>query len=143
MSGVFAIREKLAAYAPLIAIVPAARIKCGELPLNTAVPAISVMQVSSMPRHTVRLSGSKVMHTDLVQVTVLVAGQQTAAAGTGYLGLRAVLKLVLAACSHQRAIINTVSVDSILPDIEGPDFPMQDPALLSGSRDFVVKWCSA
>ena len=54
-----------------------------------------------------------------------------------------ILALVLAACPNQRGTVNGVDVDSILPDIGGPDLADMATALYSGSRDFMVKWRSA
>ncbi|MES2634011.1 MAG: DUF3168 domain-containing protein [Pseudomonadota bacterium] len=141
MSGVQVIVAQLKAHAPLTAIVPAARIMAGEFPQGTAVPAISITQISSVPMNMV--SGAPRMHTDRVEVTVLVTGLQSSAAGTGYPGLRALLKLVLAACPHFRGSIAGVSCDSIQPDTEGPDLYSEEPVLISGSRDFIVRWRSA
>ena len=140
MSGVAVIVAKLRAYAPLVAVVPAVRIVAGDLPLKSALPAISVMQVSSVPRLVVAMPIAKMSHTDRVQVTVLVKGDQIASAGTGYAGLRTILAHVLAACPHTRGTFNGVSVDTIMPDSEGPDDSMDDPYMLLGSRDFMVRW---
>jgi hypothetical protein len=143
MSGVAVIRSKLATNAALIAVVPAARIMAGELPLNTVLPAIQVTQVSSVPRLTLAMTEPNRMHTERVQVTVLVKGPEGEPAGGGYPTLRSILALVLAACPNQRGTINGVTVDSILPDIEGPDLADVAAALYSGSRDFFVRWKSA
>ena len=80
------------------------------------------------------------MHTDRVQVTVYVKATHETPAGSGYSGVRSILALVLDACPHQRGVINGVTVDSILPDAEGPDFQDNAPTLYMGSRDFIVKW---
>lgn len=140
MSGVAVIRYLLANNAPLIAVVPATKIMAGDLPISTLMPAISVVQISSMPRNTVKMNEPKVQHTDRVQVSVLVKGPQGTPAGNGYPDVRKILKLVLAACPHLRGPINGIDVDSITPDIEGPDLSDDETALYSGSRDFFVKW---
>jgi hypothetical protein len=124
----------------VLAVVPAARIMAGDLPLNTVMPAIQVNQISSMPRNPVDMSGANVLHTDRVQVSVLFKGPQGSPAGTGYPGVRSLLRLVLAACPHTRGAVNGVNVDSILPDLEGPDLSNDATALYSGSRDFIVRW---
>lgn len=139
MSGVAVILAKLKAHAPLLAVVPTGRIMAGDFPENIALPAISVMQVSSVPRNRLSMNPANVMHTDTVQVTVIVSGIQ-GAAGTGYAGLRQILKLVLAACPHTHGTVASINVDSILPDSEGPDLPIDAPAMLVGSRDFKVVW---
>lgn len=140
MSGVAIIRYFLVNDQNLIAAVPAARIMAGDLPLNAVMPAISITQVSSMPRNTVKMNEGKIQHTDRVQVSVLVKGPQGTPAGNGYPDVRRILKLVLAACPHRRGSYGGFDVDSITPDIEGPDLSDDATALYTGSRDFFVKW---
>jgi hypothetical protein len=143
MSGVRAIWHLLKTNAPLIAEVPAARIMAGELPLNTVMPAIQVTEVSSVPRLTLAMTEPNRMHTDRVQVTVLVKAPEGEPAGEGYPHVREILALVLAACPNQSGTVNGVTLDSIIPDIEGPDLADVAAALYSGSRDFMVKWKSS
>ena len=106
MSGVAVIRSLLAGSAAITAIVPATRIISGDLPLNTVMPAIAVTQISSVLRLTLQMSETPKMHTDRVQVSVLFKGPEGSPAGTGYPGVKALLKLVLEACQNQRGIIN-------------------------------------
>ena len=115
----------------------------GDLPLNTVMPAIAVTQVDSIPHNFIRTNEALKMHTDRVQVSVLFKGPEGSPAGTGYPGVRALLKLVLAACPSQRGTVNNIVVDSITPDIEGPDLQDAATALYSGSRDFIVRWIGA
>jgi hypothetical protein len=149
MSGVAVIRHLLANNSAVTTALGAgppvatSRIMAGDLPLNTVLPAISIAQVSGIPRLTVAMTEPNRLNTDRVQVSVLFKGPQGSPAGTGYPGVRALLVLVLAACPNQRGTINGVAVDSILPDIEGPDLADVATALYSGSRDFIVKWRSA
>lgn len=140
MSGVAAIWYLLKTNAAVIAVVPAARIMAGDLPLNTVMPAIQVNQISSMPRNPVDMTGTHVLHTDRVQVSVLFKGTQGTPTGTGYPGVRSLLRLVLAACPNTHGTVNGINVDSIIPDIEGPDLSNDADALYSGSRDFLVRW---
>lgn len=140
MSGVAVVRFLLSQNASVLAIIPAARIMAGDLPLNTVLPAISVTQISSMPFNLLRTNEANKMHTDRVQVSVIFKGPQGSPAGTGYPGVKAMMKLVLAACPSQRGSVNSVSVDSIVPDLEGPDFYDDATAIYSSSRDFIVKW---
>jgi len=140
MSGVAVIRYLLANAAAITNVVPATRIMAGDLPLNTVMPAIAVTEVSSVPLNTIRTNESPKLHTERVQVSVLFKGPQGTPAGTGLPGVKALLKLVLAACPSQRGTINGVSVDSIVPDIEGPDLSDDATALYSQSRDFIVKY---
>ena len=146
MSGVAVIRFLLANNAAVLAAMGAgppvatARILSGDLPLNTIMPAITVVQISSVPRNTVKMNQPKVQHTDRVQVSVLVKGPQGTPAGLGYPGVRTLLKLVLAACPHTHGIVNGIDCDQILPDLEGPDLQDEATSLYSGSRDFFVRW---
>lgn len=136
MSGVAVIRYLLANAAGVVAVVPATRIMAGDLPLNTTIPAIAVTQVDSVPMHLLRANEGK-EHTDRVQVTVYRKGEP---ADRGYAGLKTLLDLVLAACPSQRGTVNGVAVDSITPDIEGPDLPIAEMDLYIRSRDFLVRW---
>lgn len=148
MSGVIVIRSLLAGNSALLTALGAgppvatARIMAGDLPLSTVMPAISIVQISSMPRNTIKMNEPKVQHTDRVQVSVLVKGTGGTPAGAGYPGVRSLLALVLAACPHRRGLINNIDVDSITPDIEGPDLSDDPSSVFSGSRDFFVKWNS-
>lgn len=140
MSGVAVIRHLLANAAAITNVVPATRIMAGDLPLNTVMPAISVVQIDSLPLNLLKINETPKLHADRVQVSVLFKGQEGNPQGTGYPGVRALLKLVLAACPSQRGTVNGIAVDSIAPDIEGPDLQDASTALYSSSRDFIVKW---
>jgi hypothetical protein len=55
--------------------------------------------------------------------------------------LRTILDLCWWACRGQApATINGVVVDSILPDIEGPDLSQPDLKIYEQPRDFIVRW---
>ena len=140
MSGTSVIRHLLAQNAAVLTTIPATRIMAGVLPLNTALPALSITQVSSVPFNFIRTNTPKKMHTDRVQVTALYKNVAGAPAGAGYPGLKAMLKLVLKACPSQRGTVNGVVVDSITPANEGPDIYDPDAQIHSCSRDFIVKW---
>lgn len=137
MSGVAVIRYLLANNANVLAVVPATRIVAGDLPQGTAIPAIAVTQISSVPHNLLRTNESNKTHTDRVQVTVYRKAEPD---DRGYPGLKPLLNLVLAACPSQRGAVNGVAVDSIVPSIEGPDLPIPEQALFSRSRDFIVKF---
>ena len=143
MSGVAVIRYLLANNSPVVAVIPAARIMAGDLPLNIVLPAISVTQISSVPYNLMNVNEAKKMHTDRVQVSWLFKGPQGSPSGTGYPGVAAMDALVLAACQSQRGTVNGVVVDSIVPDIAGPD--LTDDAIDEHrrSRDFRVTWIGA
>lgn len=134
MSGVAIIRHLLASHSPLTAEVPAARIRAGDLPLNSSLPAISVNLIDGIPRRTVDMTDSD-FHSDRVQVTVHVHKQDE-----GYPLLQQLLGLVMDACPNQRGTLNGFACDSILPDILGPDGEGVVDYILQQSRDFIVKF---
>lgn len=142
MSGVAVVRYLLANAGAITAIVPAARIIAGDLPLNTAMPAIAITEIDSQPRNTVAMNEPNKLHTERVQVSVLFKGSQGTPAGAGYPGVKGLLKLLPAACPHTHGTVNGVNVLSILPDQEGPDLSDDATSLYSGSRDFIVRWRS-
>lgn len=134
MSGVAVIVTLLAADAGVTAIVPAARIFGGDVPLSTATPSIGVSQISGMPRNTVSMAETRRLITERVQVTIHAAS---------YDQQKALLELVRRACPNQRGTVDGVDLDSILPDIEGPDLTDADAKIYEQSRDFLVKWRTA
>lgn len=129
MSGTAIIRYKLANYANLTAVVPAARIQAGVLPQGTALPCISVTQVSGTTYNEVgKASG---LHFDRVQITADAAS---------YPQVRQILALCRAALPYTRGTVNSIVCDNIVPDIEGPDG--FDDLLKSyfQSQDYIVTW---
>lgn len=134
MSGVAVILALLQDSAALTAKVPASRIQAGELPLKTQLPAISVTMISSVDRHVVKQDpGAGIFTTERVQVTVLAASYPKAAE---------VSRLVRCACQNTRGQIAGVKVDSILMELEGPDFFDDQITMVGRSRDFIVAWIS-
>lgn len=140
MSGVAVVRYLLANAGAVTAVIPAARIIAGDLPLNTVMPAIAVTEIDSQPRNTVAMNEPNRMHTERVQVSVLFKGPSGTPAGTGYPGVKAMLALVLAAVPHTHGTVNGVNVVDILPSWEGHDLQDVATALYSGSRDFLVRY---
>lgn len=134
MSGVAVIRYKLANNANLLAQVPAARIIAGALPLNTALPAIAVTGISGVPMSIVSMATTGLIQTDRVQVTVYAKTYPTQ---------RSILALVRAACANANGTVNGVTLDSILPAGEGPDFYDADAVIYEQSLDFIVRWVPA
>lgn len=144
MSGVSVIRYLLANNAPVTAVIPSGRVIAGPIPLGTVLPAISVTLVDSLPAfRLVRVNEANKMHEDRVQTTALFYGAKATVPGAGYLGLYQMMKLILAACPSQRGTVNGFVVDSIIPDILGPDLHDQETDLYSSSRDFRVRWIGA
>lgn len=131
MSGAAVIWYLLKTNTAVLAQVPEERIMCGDLPVKTVLPAISVMKISGSQRHTVSMKETPRLNTDRVQVTVLAKD---------YPAADALLKLVLAACPNTRGTVNSIAVDSVLPEPEGPDQTDAAAGIFGGTRDFMVKW---
>ena len=131
MSGVIAIRSLLANNVALLAVVPAAKIMAGVIPIDTVLPAIGINHISTIERNTVAMNSAKVMATERVQVTVQAKS---------YSDQKSILELVRKACSNTRATLNGIEVDSILPELAGPDLHDYDLGIFLQSRDFIVKF---
>jgi hypothetical protein len=79
-------------------------------------------------------SEPKRLITDRVQVTVHTGAYDVQ---------EQLLELVRLACPNQHGTVNGVDVDSILPDLVGPDLYDTPSGLYEKSRDFIVKWRTA
>lgn len=134
MAAVKVIRYLLANNAPLLALVPAAKIMAGAIPLNTVLPAIAVNHISTVERNSVAMNSATVLATSRVQVTVQAKS---------YTEQKSILELVRKACPVSRAIVNGVVVDSILPDLAGPDLRDDEAGIFMQSRDFFVRFTEA
>ena len=131
MSGVAIVRYLLANNTTLTAAVPSARIMAGVLPLNTLLPAISVLEIDGFPRLNVAMTGTQRQIVERVQVTVLTKD---------YPSKKTILALVRAALPLSRGTVNGISCDSVLPDLIGPDLDDPDTGIYSQSRDYMVRW---
>jgi hypothetical protein len=128
VSDVRAVRYLLANNATLNAQVPAVRVIGGVLPQGIELPAISVTHVSTVRPQMVNAASK--LCVSRVQVTVMAASYQSQ---------KDVMALVRAALPRSRGSVNGVAVDSILPDIEGPDFT-DEAGLFIGSIDYRVTY---
>ena len=131
MSGVIAIRSLLANDAAVLAVVPATKIMAGVIPIDTVLPAIGISHISTVERNTVAMDTAQVMATERVQVTV-----QT----KSYADQKSILELVRKACPNTHGTVNGIAVDSILPEIAGPDLRDDELQIFVQSRDFIVKF---
>ena len=130
MSGVAAIRYMLVNNAPLIASVPAARILSGVLPITTTIPAISVRQISGVEMPMIKRTGTQLV-TERVQVSVHAAS---------YLSQKTIIELIRSAITSTRGAVNSVAVDSITHDGDGPDLYYDEPDIFEQSIDFIVRF---
>ena len=132
MSGVSVVINLLTANATLTATVPAARIMGGVLPLNTAMPCISVRQISGVERKTVSMAETVRYVTDRAQVTVMAKT---------YAQMKSILALVRAALPVSTgATVAGIAVQSILHESTGPEFHDINADIQSQSADYMVSY---
>lgn len=149
MSGVAIAQYILANNAALIAVVPAARIKAGVLPLNTPLPAISVTLISGQQYNTLAQNQASYMVRHRVQVSVLAKT---------YESVKQIQRLVRMALPQTRDTINGYGTDeiyspdwleyytvvrgfqcdAIYPDTEGPDLFDHTSLIHQGSIDYRI-----
>jgi len=130
MSGVAVIRYMLTNNAPLIAVVTADKIKAGVVPINTALPAISIRQISGVEHELIK-RGANQFVTERIQVSVLASTYPTQ---------KSILNLIRSAVVSTRGTVNTFSVDSITHEGDGPDLYNDDPVIYEQSIDFMVRF---
>lgn len=130
MSGPKVVNSLLSAYTSLTNVVPAARIVTGRLKQSVQLPAISVLGISDVPRNLVASTATK-LRTARVQVSVKAKS---------YAEQKQIIALVRAALPRSRGTVAGVAVDSILPDIEGPDVEDEEKNIYIQSADFIVRY---
>lgn len=128
MSDVKAVRYLLAHNAALIAVVPAVRIVAGVIEQGTPLPALAVTHVTTIRHQLIARAGQCVAR---VQVTVLAAT---------YPEVKSILTLVRAALPRTHGTVNGVKVESLVHDVEGPDFRDDDAGIFMGSQDVIVTY---
>ena len=129
MSDVKVIRHLLANYAPLTAVVAAARIVAGPVPQGAALPAVSVLHISGVWNKEISRQGQTC--TARVQVTVFAST---------YSQQKQVLRLIRDAVPRTRGLINGVAVNYILREPDGPDFPVEAEGIFMQTQDFMVNF---
>lgn len=130
MSGVAILRYMLANNAPLAVVVPANKIMAGVAPLNTSLPAVSIRQISGQEYQTIK-RGTNQLVTERIQVTALAST---------YPSQKSILNLIRTALPATRGTVNGFVVDSITPDIDGPDLYNDNPIIYEQSIDFIVRF---
>lgn len=131
MSSVAVIRRLLVADAALTAVVTSARIFAGDVPLNTALPAIGVSDVTAIPRNTVSMKEVNRVAKARVQVTVYAAS---------YPSQKTTLDLVRKALPNTFGMVGATRVLSVLPDTISADMKLDEPQIFIQSRDFKVTY---
>lgn len=129
MSAVMIMRALLVGHAPLVALVPQARIVAGDVSLDE-LPAIGVREISAVEQDTVARAG-----TSLVKARV----QVTVYAGS-YPQQKAILRAAKLGAGVFTGQVAGYAVRSVLREAVGPD--MGDPAIptFEQSRDFIVAY---
>lgn len=135
MSGVAIVRALLAAHAPVLAMVPAARVFAGTIPQGSVLPAVGVTMVGDSEQGTTARNLRTKMIRERIQVTVLVKED--------YAKFKNLLKATsLGAGIHNGVVVGFV-VRSVLPWGTGPEIPPDDDRILEQSRDFMVTFMEA
>ena len=133
MNGVVAVRALLVAHAPLTGLVPIGQIVAGVVPQGSALPALSLMSVSSTDRNIIK-AGAVRRVTERVQVTVLAAT---------YPAAKAILKAVRQAAADRSPIIGGIAQVIVHTDSAGPDFLDEQTGIHIQAQDFRVSFNEA
>ena len=133
MSAENIIHALLVANSAITAVV-SDRIYPGELPQNTAMPALGVSHISTTERPTISAVSAFTLVQTRIEVTVL---------SKDYVTLKDLIKKVRAACNYQRGVIATYTVISVMQELIGPDMRDSDLTLFSQTIDFMVTWQQA
>lgn len=133
MNGVIAVRSLLMADTRLTALVPEPRIAAGSLPLGTALPAISLMSVSSVDRN-IPAPGPKRRVTERVQITVLART---------YPETKGILAAIRTAAADKMPQIDGLTDVTVHTDSAGPDFLDEETGIHMQTQDFRVSFNEA
>lgn len=130
MSDIKAVSYILQHNSNLIAVVPAAKIFTGIIPVNTVLPAIVVRHIDDVEWKAIKTAGVAKLITARVQVTVQA---------TTYATQKSILELIRLALVTTRSTVNNVVVDSISSEGSGPDL-WDEAGIFEQSRDFLIRW---
>ena len=133
MNGVIAVRSLLMADTRLTALVPEPRIAAGSLPPGTALPAISLMSVSSVDRN-IPAPGPKRRVTERVQITVLART---------YPETKGILAAIRTAAADKMPQIDGLTDVTVHTDSAGPDFLDEETGIHMQTQDFRVSFNEA
>ena len=133
MNGVVAVRALLVAHTPLTSLVPVAQIVAGVVQQGSALPALSLMSVSSTDRNIIK-AGAVRRVTERVQVTVLAAT---------YPAAKSILKAVRQAAADRTPTIAGIGQVIVHTDSAGPDFLDEQAGIHMQTQDFRVSFNEA
>lgn len=105
-------------------------IMAGNLPINTQLPAILIRQISGQEFQLLNRNVTQLV-TERIQVTVLA---------TTYLEQKGIIGMIRAAMKPIRGDVNGFYVDSIRPDIDGPDLYTESPITFEQSIDYMIRF---
>lgn len=127
--SVAVIRALLVADAAVLVLCPATKIAAGVIPQGTAMPAISITHVGTVPVGHIDAQAEFSLVVSRVQITVMAAD---------YPGATLLTKAARKACNYERGTIAGVSVVSVVRDTVGPDFTNDDASIYCQTIDFKV-----
>ena len=132
MSGVSIATQLLVVNSALLAVVPSIRIMAGVVPVTTAAPAISLMQINGEERKTVSMAEPTRYKTDRVQITIYAKT---------YPAVKQILGLIRTAMPVTTgATVAGWPVQSVLHENDGPDFYEDGPNLYSQAVEYSVSY---
>lgn len=134
MSAVKVIRALLIAHAPVLALVPAARIVADKVPQGMSLPAIVLTEISRVELPTVSQAQRAVQVTARVQVTVHAST---------YPDQKAVLQATRLGAGAHTGTVAGIAVRSVMRDVVGPDMTDDEAGVYQQSRDFKVVFVEA
>lgn len=110
MDGVAAIRQLLLAEAAVTDLAPAARISADPLPVGVALPAISIEEISAVPRNLPSPGATR-----FVSARIQVTGH-----AAGYPQLRALMRAIRSACADKRPEVDGLTNVTVHLEGTGP-----------------------
>lgn len=128
MDGVAAMVKLLLAASEVTSLVPADRIRAGALPLGTALPAISVMSVSTTDRNGLAKQAKRHV-AERIQVTIM---------GGDYPTAKAIKRQVRRAAAYARPAVAGIENVVVLLEGAGPDFVDDESGIHMQTQDFGV-----
>lgn len=132
MPAAKAIRALLTGASAVTALVPAARIYPLSRPQGeSALPALIVSRISSVPVPAVGMATQQRVSRDRVEVTALAAD---------YASLTALVRAVDQACTCKSGTLASVQVQLIERDLVGPDQVNEELGIYSRDIDFAVTY---
>lgn len=131
MSATAIIRALLVAHAPLSALIAPGKIFVGDVPQETALPALSITEISRSELATVSRGQSTVLVTARVQVTVLAPT---------YPKQKELLAAAKLSAGTHTGTIAGFPVRAVTREGVGPDLRNYEPNIFEQSRDFKVAY---